>query len=65
MLYICLCGFPPFSEENSPPSMKAQIKMGKFEFPSPYWDDISIEGKKIQVNLYSMISVLFNFYNYY
>ncbi|GAA5804964.1 hypothetical protein HPULCUR_010474 [Helicostylum pulchrum] len=47
MLYICLCGFPPFSEENSPPSMKSQIKMGKFEFPSPYWDNISTEAKEL------------------
>lgn len=46
MLYVCLCGFAPFSDENGPPSMKAQIKMGKFDFPSPYWDNISPEGKK-------------------
>lgn len=46
MLYICLCGYPPFSDENGPPSMKAQIKMGKFEFLSPYWDGVSNEGKK-------------------
>lgn len=45
ILYICLCGFPPFSDETAPPSMKTQIKMGKFDFPSPYWDDISDEGK--------------------
>ncbi|CEP12009.1 hypothetical protein [Parasitella parasitica] len=47
MLYICLCGFPPFSEENAPPSMKAQIKMGKYTFPSPYWDNISELAKNL------------------
>ncbi|KAI9358697.1 kinase-like domain-containing protein [Pilaira anomala] len=47
ILYICLCGFPPFSDETAPPSMKTQIKMGKFDFPSPYWDDISKEAKEL------------------
>jgi serine/threonine protein kinase len=47
MLYICLCGFPPFSEESAPPSMKMQIKQGLFSFPSPYWDDISQEAKDL------------------
>lgn len=47
MLYICLCGFPPFSEENAPPSMKAQIKMGKYSFPSPYWDHVSALAKDL------------------
>ncbi|KAG2201553.1 hypothetical protein INT47_007430 [Mucor saturninus] len=47
MLYVCLCGFAPFSDEYAPPSMEAQIKMGKFEFPSPYWDKISDEAKEL------------------
>lgn len=40
LLYVCLCGFPPFSEQLGPPSMKEQIMEGKYEFYSPYWDDI-------------------------
>ncbi|SCU97038.1 LAFA_0G09428g1_1 [Lachancea sp. 'fantastica'] len=40
LLYVCLCGFPPFSEQLSPPSMKEQILQGKVAFYSPYWDDI-------------------------
>ncbi|CAN3501307.1 DNA damage response protein kinase Dun1p [Diutina catenulata] len=40
LLYVCLCGFPPFSEELAPPSMKEQIVEGKYAFFSPYWDDI-------------------------
>jgi len=47
MLYICLCGYPPFSEENAPPSMKAQIKMGKYDFPSRYWGNISESAKSL------------------
>lgn len=45
MLYICLCGYPPFSDDNGPPSMKSQIKMGKYSFGSPYWDNISSEAR--------------------
>lgn len=47
MLYICLCGYPPFSEENAPPSMKAQIKMGKYDFPDRYWGHISESAKSL------------------
>lgn len=41
LLYVCLCGFPPFSDELGPPSMRDQIIQGKYAFYSPYWDDIS------------------------
>ena len=40
LLYVCLCGFPPFSEELAPPNMREQILTGKYAFYSPYWDDI-------------------------
>ncbi|GMF08588.1 unnamed protein product [Ambrosiozyma monospora] len=40
LLYVCICGFPPFSEELAPPSMKQQIVTGKFAFYKPYWDDV-------------------------
>ena len=44
VLYICLCGFPPFSDElytrENPYTMAQQIKMGRFDYPSPYWDSI-------------------------
>ena len=44
VLYICLCGFPPFSDElrtpKNPFSLPQQIKMGRFDYPSPYWDSI-------------------------
>ncbi|KAI8617039.1 kinase-like domain-containing protein [Chytriomyces sp. MP71] len=47
ILYICLVGQPPFSEELAPPSMMDQIKMAKFSFPSPWWDGISREAKDL------------------
>ena len=44
VLYICLCGFPPFSDElrtpENPFNLSQQIKMGKFDYPSPYWDSV-------------------------
>lgn len=44
VLYICLCGFPPFSDElysrENPYTLADQIKMGNFNYPSPYWDHI-------------------------
>ncbi|ETN38950.1 uncharacterized protein HMPREF1541_06992 [Cyphellophora europaea CBS 101466] len=44
VLYICLCGFPPFSDElysrENPYTMAQQIKMGRFDYPSPYWDSV-------------------------
>lgn len=41
VLYICLCGFPPFSQELSPPPLKTQIREGLYQFQRPYWDSIS------------------------
>lgn len=44
VLYICLCGFPPFSDElytrDNPYNLTQQIKMGRFDYPSPYWDSV-------------------------
>ena len=44
VLYICLCGFPPFSDElcteENPYSLSEQIKAGRFDYPSPYWDSV-------------------------
>lgn len=44
VLYICLCGFPPFSDElyseENPYTLAEQIKLGRFDYPSPYWDSI-------------------------
>ncbi|KAJ1679445.1 serine/threonine protein kinase [Spiromyces aspiralis] len=47
VFYICLCGFPPFSEEVAPPPLKQQIMGAIYQFHSPYWDDISSEAKDL------------------
>lgn len=44
VMYICLCGFPPFSEDLSPPPMITQIRQGLIKFPSPHWDRVSSEA---------------------
>ena len=44
VLYICLCGFPPFSDElyskGFPYTLSQQIKTARFDYPSPYWDSV-------------------------
>jgi serine/threonine-protein kinase Chk2 len=50
VLYICLCGFPPFSDElrtaDFPYSLKDQIQKGLFDYPSPYWDPIGDSARE-------------------
>jgi calcium/calmodulin-dependent protein kinase I len=45
-LYILLCGFPPFYNEDNA-QLFEEIKKGEFDFPSPYWDDISDMAKDL------------------
>jgi len=46
ILYILLCGFPPFYHENTVALYK-QIKKGEYDFPDPYWTDISDAAKHL------------------
>merc|ERR1711924_567938 len=46
ILYILLCGFPPFYNENTGELFKT-IKRGTYDFPTPYWDAVSAEGKDL------------------
>ena len=46
ILYILICGFPPFYEEHTPELFKI-IKRGEYDFPEPYWDDVSEEAKDL------------------
>ncbi|XP_069715958.1 serine/threonine-protein kinase DCLK3 isoform X2 [Phaenicophaeus curvirostris] len=42
ILYILLCGFPPFrSQERDQEELFQIIQLGHYEFLSPYWDNIS------------------------
>jgi calcium/calmodulin-dependent protein kinase I len=42
--YILLCGFPPFYHPNNTELFRL-IRRGHFEFPSPYWDNVSQDAK--------------------
>ncbi|XP_038127731.1 serine/threonine-protein kinase DCLK2-like isoform X3 [Cyprinodon tularosa] len=46
--YILLCGFPPFrSENNQQEDLFDQILRGQLDFPSPYWDIVTISAKDL------------------
>jgi len=42
--YLLLCGFPPFYGETLPEVFE-QIMKAEFDFPDPYWTDISKDAK--------------------
>ncbi|XP_034146948.1 serine/threonine-protein kinase DCLK2 isoform X2 [Esox lucius] len=55
--YILLCGFPPFrSESNLQEDLFDQILVGRLDFPSPHWDNVTdsakeLIGRMVQVNV--------------
>lgn len=46
IVYILLCGFPPFYAESDA-EMFELIKEADYDFPSPYWDKISDSAKDL------------------
>lgn len=44
IIYILLCGFPPFYDDDNA-GLFELIKSAKFDFPSPHWDHISESAK--------------------
>jgi serine/threonine protein kinase len=53
ILYVLLCGFPPFYDENNS-KLFQMIQSGEYEYPSPYWDAVSPEA----INLIDKLLVL-------
>ncbi|XP_043834588.1 serine/threonine-protein kinase DCLK3 isoform X2 [Dromiciops gliroides] len=48
ILYVLLCGFPPFrSQERDQEELFAIIQRGRFDFLRPYWDNISEAAKDL------------------
>jgi len=48
IMYILLCGFPPFYSNQGlaiSPGMKKRIRSGQYEFPKPEWDKVSHDAK--------------------
>lgn len=50
ILYILLCGFPPFYEDELP-ALFEQILQARYDFPSPWWDTISPAAKELVKSL--------------
>jgi len=50
IVYILLCGFPPFYGDNDAQMFK-KIKAANYKFLQPYWDEISEEAKDFVRNL--------------
>jgi len=46
VLYIMLCGFPPFYADSTAVLFK-QIRKGDYTFPHPYWDEVSDAAKDL------------------
>ncbi|GBG24648.1 Protein kinase, putative [Hondaea fermentalgiana] len=46
ILYILLCGYPPFYSEDQQELFRS-IKSGKYVFDSPYWDEVSDAAKDV------------------
>ncbi|XP_071848698.1 serine/threonine-protein kinase Chk2-like [Apostichopus japonicus] len=47
ILFICLGGYPPFSEEIKIMPLNDQIKRGYYSFPDKYWSGISDDAKDL------------------
>lgn len=52
ILYILLCGYPPFYDErNNNAVVFNLIKNGTYSFNSPYWDSVSTDAKDLVASL--------------
>jgi len=46
ILFILLCGYPPFADEVSS-VLYLKIRQGSYTFESPWWDEVSREAKDL------------------
>lgn len=50
IMYILLCGFPPFYSNHGlaiSPGMKKRIRAGQYDFPNPEWKNVSQDAKEL------------------
>jgi len=50
VMYIIMCGFPPFYSNNGmaiSPGMKKRIRTGQYDFPDPEWTNVSPAAKDL------------------
>jgi serine/threonine protein kinase len=50
VLYILLCGYPPFYDEDNV-KLFEKIKSGQFDFPESSWGHISAEVKDLLLRI--------------
>ena len=46
ILYILLCGFPPFFADSEPALVEC-VRAAKVEYPPPYWSEISAAARSL------------------
>ncbi|KAK4882130.1 hypothetical protein RN001_005449 [Aquatica leii] len=52
ILYILLCGYPPFvSQDNDQEKLFDCILSGQYDFPDEYWNDVSMYAKELIQNM--------------
>eukprot|EP01083_Nonionella_stella_P318330 1162980_1 len=52
IIYMLLCGFPPFFDaQGNQKRLYKLIKLGKYRFPTPYWDYVGEKAKDLIRNL--------------
>jgi len=57
IMYILLCGFPPFYSNHGlaiSPGMKKRIRTGQYDFPDPEWKNVSQSAKDLIKNMLSV-----------
>ncbi|KAF5398550.1 Mitogen-activated protein kinase [Paragonimus heterotremus] len=47
ILYVCLVGYPPFTDERVDYDLHSQIVNGLYDFPDAYWKNISGEAQDL------------------
>eukprot|EP01102_Stenamoeba_stenopodia_P019877 TRINITY_DN7598_c0_g1_i1.p1 TRINITY_DN7598_c0_g1~~TRINITY_DN7598_c0_g1_i1.p1 ORF type:complete len:522 (+),score=113.56 TRINITY_DN7598_c0_g1_i1:345-1910(+) len=53
IMYILLCGYPPFDDQRSIPIFD-QVKLGKFDFPDDPWGTVSDAAKHLIVRMMTL-----------
>lgn len=52
ILYILLCGYPPFvSQDNDQEKLFDSILSGHYDFPDEYWHEVTDSAKELIQNM--------------
>jgi serine/threonine protein kinase len=56
IIYILLCGYPPFYADNAPALFKKIMEV-KYDFDDPSWENVSAEAKDLIGHLLVKVSM--------